>query len=110
MTTASEASAIKAKKTLGEQLTMEAMDTLDRSLQKPVDLQWSISSKVLCTLLFGIHSMFDSIFGSRLALQHVAIIRSVASPSPSPPSSRFGPWTPWPGAGINYKLPSRGMI
>ena len=60
------------KKTLGEQLTLEAMD---RSLQKPVDPLKLIISKVLCTLQFCMHSVIDSIFGSHLALQHVAIIR-----------------------------------
>ena len=85
-----EASASARKKTLGEQLTLEA---IDRSLQKPVDPQKLISSKVLCTLQFCMHSVIDSIFGSHLALQHVAIIRREASPHPSLPSWRCGPWS-----------------
>ena len=48
---AASASMTKTK-TLGEQLTLEAMD---RSLQKPVDPQRLISSKVLCAIRYTLY-------------------------------------------------------
>ena len=71
----------KVRKSLAQELTLEAMD---RSLQKPVDQKKLIASKVPPVILFRPCGLSDSTFGSPLARQPVAWLGRRAHLSCSP--------------------------
>ncbi len=71
----------KARKSLAEELALEAMD---RSLQKPVDRKKLIASKVPTAILYQPCSLSDSNFGSPQARRPVALLGRRAHLSRSP--------------------------
>ena len=71
----------KARKSLGQELTLEAMD---RSLQKPVDPKKLIASKVPTGKLYRPCGMSDCTFCRPLARRSVALLGPRQHLCPSP--------------------------
>ena len=71
----------KARKSLVQELTLEAMD---RSLQKTVDPKKLIASKVPCAILYRPCGLSDTTFGSPLGRRPVVLLGRRAHLSRSP--------------------------